>query len=407
MKNKYSINLVTTDIPDIRLESNYSNIYDSKNRNQIVDYFNYFTSWNITINNCSINDVSNNKDTEYYFALSTQNVFYKDLCTLFEDGYKSKILLNLFLNKNLKIFFINLHESEDVEYITKFLNILKSNDIDLNQIFLINNDSKIYQHAEEYNWGVNVYRHHHIYSFTQENLLKEYSTFNPVKNNNFFLNLNHTPHPHRLILLSLLHYNNLLSDMNYSLLSKKMYSDFDLKTLIGNNLFEKIAPSIELLESMTPIISKNEKTRNELFSLNLAFDSPSEIYLNSYINIVSETLFFSKNVHITEKSIRPFYFYQIPLIFASHNHIKFLKDTYGFDMFDDIVDHSYDDEEDDIKRMFKFLTEIERLDSNKNDIINNYKLLQSRLESNKKIIYDLKLKLLDLDKFDDIYNKKI
>ena len=63
--------------------------------------------------------------------------------------------------------------------------------------------------------------------------------------------------------------------------------------------------------------------------------------------------------------MKPFYFYQFPLFLSSYQHVKFLKERFGFDMFDDILDHSYDNEPDERMRLVMFFNEIKRLNENK------------------------------------------
>lgn len=62
---------------------------------------------------------------------------------------------------------------------------------------------------------------------------------------------------------------------------------------------------------------------------------------NSYINIITES---SHNImkFMTEKSVLPFYQLQFPMILGYSGIISDLRNE-GFDMFDDLIDHSYDD----------------------------------------------------------------
>ena len=51
-------------------------------------------------------------------------------------------------------------------------------------------------------------------------------------------------------------------------------------------------------------------------------------YKNSYINIVTESSYkFKENdIHITEKTFKAFYYFQIPIFVAQYNHIKTLRE---------------------------------------------------------------------------------
>lgn len=407
--NKYSINLITSGIDDILTDSLSINF--NQNKQEVISFLNYYSSYNININECNVDEVKSNKDIEYYFILSTQHILYKNLYSIFQNSELFKKIIKLFLNKNLKIIFVNLHEVEDIHYITKSIDILKSNNIDVNKIFLINNDSRIYEFNKKYEWGINVYKTEHITTFISKKLIDVHSSYTSNKNGKFFVNLNNTLHIHRICLISLLSKNKLLDNINYSVLNPRLYSDHELIKFLGNDLFYSFKNDLNDLEKRIPIMSSNEINRTDIFDnsiyVNLAEDVPRETLLDSYVNITSETHFFSNSIHITEKSFKPFYFYQIPLIFASYQHIKYLKDSYGFDMFDDIVDHSYDNEKNDICRLNLFIEEVKRLNYNKEDIILKYKNLRDRLENNKKIIYKLRELKFDLNVFNEIYNKKI
>ena len=116
-----------------------------------------------------------------------------------------------------------------------------------------------------------------------------------------------------------------------------------------------------------------------------------DTYINSYVNITTESVFnrLPNTVHISEKSFKPFFYYQFPIFVASQGHVKQMKEEYGLDFFDDIIDHSYDDEFDHKKRLIMIIEEIKRLSTVKNELIDFYKSNRDRFENNKKIIINL------------------
>lgn len=73
--------------------------------------------------------------------------------------------------------------------------------------------------------------------------------------------------------------------------------------------------------------------------------------INSYIHLVTETTVISR-LFITEKTWKPIAAGNLFLIFGNRGSIKYLRDQ-GVDVFDDIIDHSYDAEPDWRKRMEK------------------------------------------------------
>ena len=82
-------------------------------------------------------------------------------------------------------------------------------------------------------------------------------------------------------------------------------------------------------------------------------------------------------------------FYQIPIFVATYQHVKYLRDMYGFDMFDDLVNHSYDDEIDNGKRLFMIADEIRRLNENPQVVRDFYKNNEDRFIKNRNIIYEI------------------
>ena len=114
----------------------------------------------------------------------------------------------------------------------------------------------------------------------------------------------------------------------------------------------------------------------------------TKTFEQSFINIVNETDFDDKTIHITEKSLKPFYYYQYPIFVAPYEHCKYLRD-YGFDFFDDIIDHSYDNEKNNKKRIFMIIEELIRIKDNIGFFKNNYSNFKSRFIKNQKIVMDL------------------
>ena len=154
---------------------------------------------------------------------------------------------------------------------------------------------------------------------------------------------------------------------------------------------------IKTLNELKLKISDHEKTElsfddnNEITVLNPKYKNvllPPEIpenYINSYVNLVTETKFLDNEnvIQISEKSFKPFFYYQFPMILATHHHIKAMKEKYDFDFFDDVIDHSYDNEPDQKKRFNLFVNEVKRLHDNKENLIEFYRNNQLRFEINK------------------------
>jgi hypothetical protein len=81
------------------------------------------------------------------------------------------------------------------------------------------------------------------------------------------------------------------------------------------------------------------------------FEDLRSRYENSFIEIVTEPTFPEPAFLMTEKYLNSIYACNFPIMIGSQGVVKFLRD-FGFDVFDDVIDHSYDDIENPIDRIF-------------------------------------------------------
>ena len=140
-----------------------------------------------------------------------------------------------------------------------------------------------------------------------------------------------------------------------------------------------------------------------------AFNSDNQIdwfYNRSLFNVCTETFFIDYTIcnkivlplkFITEKSYKIFHYYQLPLIIGYQGIIADLRNQ-GYDMFDDIIDHSYDDIRQHDKRFNAFIAEIARINETYSlAVCNKFKTkFQSRLESNYRKLHSPESKQLKL-----------
>jgi hypothetical protein len=94
--------------------------------------------------------------------------------------------------------------------------------------------------------------------------------------------------------------------------------------------------------------------------VNLARSVPLAHGLNSNFQLVTETFEADYGAFITEKSYKPFYFLQPFVQVGDCGNIAELRKL-GYDVFDDVVDHSYDSEPDWGTRIAVALREYDRL----------------------------------------------
>lgn len=177
--------------------------------------------------------------------------------------------------------------------------------------------------------------------------------------------LNGIPRPHRI-------YNLVLSRQ------KSYYNDafFNFHTMLNHNdrvddveIDSITANEWKLLQSTTPHISKN--------GLNSA-DITIPAYCDSYIHLITETTVMPR-IFISEKTWKPVAAGQIFLVFGNPGTVAFLRSV-GVDVFDDIIDHTYDSESDWKLRLNKIHLQLERLMSM--DLVELYKNTHTRRKAN-------------------------
>jgi hypothetical protein len=96
----------------------------------------------------------------------------------------------------------------------------------------------------------------------------------------------------------------------------------------------------------------------------------------------------------TEKTDKCFYMGQLPIFLAKQGYVKILKDVYCFDMFDDIIDHSYDGIVDPMARIDAVANECVRLSKLGLENLINYPGLENRFKYNKEQAMIVKNRLL-------------
>tara|TARA_Y100000389_G_scaffold23635_1_gene20298 strand:+ start:213 stop:1415 length:1203 start_codon:yes stop_codon:yes gene_type:complete len=164
---------------------------------------------------------------------------------------------------------------------------------------------------------------------------------------------------------------------------------------ITGNTFESIKPIYEKLVSTYPKKSEFEmdyefENENGVIDYNIYYQKNP--YKFSYINIVNESKFDefdTKHMHITEKTLLPFYYFQLPLFFANSHHVKFVEENYKLDVFRDFINHDYDLETNYQKRYNMIFDEIKRLYKMKNEISKFYVENRLRFEQNHEVIREL------------------
>ena len=375
---------------------------------------------------CRLEEVKNNPNEKYYYVIDHAN---SNLCRALSCGpvdnwetiqavidrkppIGDEVMEYLRNQDNFFLMMLTAHEPEGEQSFQCLKDFIDKHSIPQKKIFIVNNNSKLNELKHKHELDINVHSIKFIPNSSNLTLSRIQSVFNENKEGKFFLCHNKSPKPHRYAILVLLKNQNILEDVNWSLVSGFKFKD----ELFFCHLFtkedtQKYNEEIEFFTSID--VKKSEyELQEKWFNTNsteinveglphwMRIPEKSVTFENSYVNIVTESSFIDSEsvVHITEKSFRPFYFYQLPIFVASHHHVKHLKEIYGFDMFEDILDHSYDNVVNDRERLFQIFEEIKRLNEDKEKIKEFYRKNYDRFEKNKNIIFDI-LKNTDDYKF--------
>lgn len=352
---------------------------------------------------CNINDVSKTPNENFYYIITKIGGYLNftheiDIVKTIPDEVK-----NCFINnQNFKIIFLELNESDFDDIIEIIDKRLKKENLNPKRVYYINANHKLGNLKNKISSDINIYTINHGQYANCQRLSLTDVTFESDKEFLFMVH-NRALKSHRLGILCLLKKYNILDNVDWSLLRA-----YQIKNLITSNglmvdWFFGDVFSEETNESLKNEVNyfSNFEIKKSKYESDYNFDEGGhrydhddsykvKTYSNSYINITTETNFVSPYiVHITEKTFTPFNFYQIPIFVATYQHVKYLRDMYGFDMFDDLVNHSYDNEIDNGKRLFMIADEIKRLNENPQLIKDFYKNNEDRFLKNRNIIFEI------------------
>jgi hypothetical protein len=107
-----------------------------------------------------------------------------------------------------------------------------------------------------------------------------------------------------------------------------------------------------------------------------------DMYLNTYLSIVTESVFFQEDVnfpsgYLSEKVFKPIGHSQPFILVGPANSLKYIKERFGYKTFEPFIDESYDDEYDDFKRLELIKIEIDKFSNKtkeeKDEFLNNIK----------------------------------
>ena len=370
---------------------------------------------------CNVDEIPKNVNQNYFHIIVKNDYLSFTINETkklpISDEYKNLLREN----KNFFVLFLTEHECDRKEVIELFDMVCEHENLPKNQFYIINGNQKLPQLKDKINSQVNIHVVSRLQTVTTRNMWNEGGDFNfkPIKKY-LFNCYNRILKNHRFAMLCSLKKHDILNDTDWSLLKGYMMKDMYGNEKIPNYFFNNIISDSEIIEMSDEInffanidVKKSEYEESlkidyregNRFDWNLSYGNNS--FQNSYINIVNESQFdIDECVHITEKSLTPFYYFQLPIIVATKDHKKIMESRYGLDFCNDLIDHSYDDEESHSVRFKMVVNEIKRLSLNKESVISFYRDNKHRFYENKKIVIDIMNDKTDHNFFHKIINNR-
>ena len=228
----------------------------------------------------------------------------------------------------------------------------------------------------------------------------KYITLDPIINKNYTSNkpvvaLNNQIRCHRIALISYLYGTNLNEKCVITAL--KLHEKCD----IYNNPLDLIP--WDLSEEVVRYLKKGYKCAcnehiNDYVKYNSTYINNYEnfkklykLYTNSFVEIIPETSYTLYGI-VAEKYLHSVYACNFPILIASCGSVKYLREL-GFDMFDDIVNHSYDNIESPCLRMETAIQQnIHLFDKN---VINEWHTVKDRFLNNVSFAKDKMYKVFE------------
>lgn len=185
---------------------------------------------------------------------------------------------------------------------------------------------------------------------------QEYTAGNRSK---LFLSMNRRMHLHRTMLFKHIVDSNLLEKTFISFPLMHPDSGETFSTRVTRDYPHVIdIETANRLEKLLPL--KLDISDWKPYPLPIKSDSLDYFYNNSLFSIVCETYFFSKIIHLTEKTFKPIINRHPFIMVASAHTLKAIKD-FGFKTFDSVIDESYDSIENDSDRFKKIIEILEEI----------------------------------------------
>lgn len=327
----------------------------------------------------NINPENYNGDLLFYpiEVYGNHRVYIEDANQIVDIVSKKAIELAK-LNKLVFVFNLSHEPFSDMDFIQKFNKQIESVNLKQNNFIFFGGSSNLLElYPELKNTGYTFYFEDNLLTSSSKKI--EELKNNPsyilkyksewlnisdidVKRNKHFVCPNRNSNKKHRFTLGCFFESENLWDKLYCSFLETLFIPWEEAILpnLDYDFFENLKPNINSFVNKLPIQMDTELIGGEeLRSFESMRSFKKEIYLDSYINIVTESSFIN-DIFPTEKLLNPITVLQPFIIVSMSGYLQYIKNL-GFKTFSPFIDESYDEEKNDAKRLQMICFEIKRL----------------------------------------------
>jgi hypothetical protein len=283
-----------------------------------------------------------------------------DFCNFF-DLIPSNIIKKVNQNKG-KIVINYSHEGWVGDWLLKGMYLgIKNAGIKFENVILILNDYNLEQKLLSFKERFNITEYPSVINYSFYLTASSKHFFNKHINKDLYNTHYILQKPFKFLCLNRrldLHRVKLLSEI-FNKIQYDSIISFD-KTLVTNELSNFYKKHSDLKEKFEALPAKSIADREDIANTNGYYHENENLFLESYISLVTETSFYIDNDFISEKIWKPIFQYHPFIVIGRPHMLKYLKEI-GFKTFDFLIDETYDTIEDNDIRMDVIINEIDRL----------------------------------------------
>lgn len=355
----------------------------------------------------------------FLYELNFNNYHYRDLMRAFHysDGLLDHNQISgnvLYRIKNKTAFFVVtlLFEGHlQDQFLSAMTNYFKNKGIPLTQVIYVSNcynGQEVYEDYCRRTGQLAEMKMEYLPVFRVDKtdvmpLLTNPIADHPVVRPKTFLCFNRRYNEHRVLFYTMMSKVGLLDKFHMSMSAtqpenSRSFKDNAVYFSSRHPLFEITEQDIDSAQIPLPLILDN--TNFNSYPMENRPESLLHLYNTSYINIITETYFFSNIIHLTEKTYKPIAFKQPFIILAAPGSLKHIQDM-GFKTFNEFWDESYDEELDHDKRFLKIVNIVRDIASWPPELLQKFgQDVKSIVEHNQ-----MRLSLMNDIEIDDLVSK--